>query len=201
MAFEYQGARFHISHDAGTTWHRRGRLPELEGAAFIASRLWVIPRSDGAPEVLLALATSHSVMGGPQHWPESGASLFRSIDEGRTWDLAWGSDDGFGLDGVLMGPYREGAGTGAEGLPGTPQVFRREAGQDSWLFGLEGGREATLLSSSGGLRWTQVHLPSDPRARLVSLGPGGEVLVGGYPEKLQTVRLEDFKAGPTPATP
>jgi hypothetical protein len=54
------------------------------------------------------------------------------------------------------------------------------------------------MSEDGGVYWRQVHLPSDPRARLLVMLSNGEVMVGGAKPGHRMVRVEDFVRGPPP---
>jgi hypothetical protein len=195
FAFDHMGSRFYASTDGGTHWQVRGRLPELGNAEFAVSVTWVIPATQEQPRVLLALATSGTEFGGAAHWPEAGARLFRSVDDGATWDLAWEAgdpsdvqnrnntldEDRFSaLDGTLLGPVATERYT-------------------TWLLHLDSWPSVGTLFSEDGIHWTLYHLPGYWNAVPLTAWADGRVLVStGWPGPTTEVRADDFEYGPAP---
>jgi hypothetical protein len=192
MAFEYLGSRFFVSNDAGGSWQARGRLPELESTVFAASRLWIVPPSSRDPDpVLLALGVVDRAMGGPPQWPSTQGRLFRSVDGGATWDLAWGWPDGVLLtDGALMGP------------------IETENGGPRWLLQLDAFQSSDLavtLASADGVEWWPVQFNAMPHARVLAAWPDGKLLVARYvqfparqPHRLIEAGVDDLQRRPDP---
>lgn len=189
MAFEHEGSRLYVSRDAGRSWEARGRLPKLGTERFTANRLWIVPRSGDDPRVLLAVAASREppVMGGIPKSPIHSARLFRSVDDGATWDLAWPAGDRIGWSGLdvgasspLLGPIEQ------ESHP-------------TWLLdaGLDPG---TVLKSylGPGYGWQSVYLAENPRARVLAVDDDGGILVSkGWTEPgLLRIDVDDFTQGP-----
>ncbi len=65
-----------------------------------------------------------------------------------------------------------------------------------WIFGFQRGEGDTVRSVDGGMTWRQVHLPSEPRARMLALWEDGTLDVDGPDRGPQTVRVEDYVDGP-----
>jgi hypothetical protein len=183
MAFSFStnaGSRFYVSKDSGDTWEPRGRLPELPNEGFLAGRLWLVPASRDKPEVLLALATSNTGLGGAAHWNESGARVFRSTDGGAMWDVAWGDYEQIALEGALFGPA---------------------AGASVWVLALAGGRPVTIVSEDGGIQWRQIHVDSQPSAQVVAMLPSGKPLVWDLASGILEMGVDAFERGPPPPAP
>jgi hypothetical protein len=163
MAFGYLEPRFYVSTDGGDHWQARGRLPELGYAESVGTRLWMLFPPHQAGPLLVALANSGTGLGGGPHWPESGARVFRSSDQGRTWDLTWEPDDEAekppAWDGVLMGPIAN----------GQPMDF------PDWILTV--GPTALMVKSNGRLHNEIVQADAYP----IAVWPDGSVLVAEVP--------------------
>ena len=188
FAFEHRGSQLLVSEDAGRSWEPRGRLPA------VANRLWIVPATATTPRVLLALASTGvgPVNGMIPKWPSLHARLYRSVDEGWTWEPVWppedeseGSNPNTGLlisldshtvHGRLMGPLD----AGAEG--------------PTWLLepGLAG---STVLLSEDALDWTPYHLPDEPVARFLGLREDGTLLYSGGDAGVEEVSLDALEPG------
>jgi hypothetical protein len=194
LAFGYLGPTFFISHDRGRSWQRRGRLPAGETQGPFATRLWVLPASEASPETLIALATISSGIGGGPHWPESGARLYRSLDEGATWQETWpGTDVPSAVSAVpskrihLFGPIRS------------------EVTAPMWLLDVDGRK--LLRSTDHGGTWAEVHVAGtlhDPYrdiVHIVAIEPSGEMWISAWTddryERIQT-HVEELLPGPPP---
>jgi hypothetical protein len=189
MGFQSLDSRFFTSTDGGDNWQPGGKLPRLMYAESVGTRLWVVPATADQPRVLLALGNSSSAIGGGPHWPESGARVFSSNDDGQTWDLAWEAEGDLlaqaALDGTLIGPI----------WPSPPSRMA-----PTWLLMLE--NRILLLGDSEAAVLSQYHLPDDPEAYPIAALPDGKLLVaGGKSGELREVALDAFVRGapPTPA--
>lgn len=186
MGFRSLDSHFAISTDAGGIWQPRGALPSLIYEDFVGTRLWVVPATADRPRVLLALGNSDTQFGGGPHWPESGARLFSSKDDGQSWDLAWEAEDvpsgQWALDGTLIGP-----------------IMHDDDPTPTWLLRLED--HILLVGDSDAAVWSQHHLPDDPKAYPIAALPDGKLLVaGGKSGALREVALDAFVRG-APPTP
>lgn len=188
FAFEHRGSQLLVSEDGGRSWERRGRLPA------VANRLWIVPATASTPRVLLALASTGvpPVNGMIPKWPSLDSRLYRSVDEGSTWEPVWPPEDDsegsnpntrllISLDystvhGRLMGPLD----AGAEG--------------PTWLLepGLGG---STVLLSQDALHWAPYHLPDEPVARFLGLREDGTLLFSGGDAGVEEVSLDALEPG------
>lgn len=195
FAFEHRGVRFLASEDAGRSWEPRGRLPVI-GDPYVANRLWIVPATESTPRVLLALASNVEppINGMIPKWPSMDSRLFRSIDEGWSWELVWPpvdesdadrlfsdlqSLDPHSMDGRLMGPLDG----GVEG--------------PTWL--LEPGLEnSTVLLSEDGLDWAPYHLPDKPGARFLGLREDGRLLFSASYSGVEETSIDALRPGVGP---
>lgn len=189
MAFDYLDTGFHVSADGGDTWEPRGRLPEINYREDVATRLWTFPARGDGPPVLVAMGNDNSSWGGPPHWPEAGARLFRSVDGGRTWELAWQDPlnpwHTEALDGELLGPISVRAG-------------QYTSPESAWMVVLflsyASPCPIVLTTLDGGLTWHEVFLPEDGGARPIAVSDG-DILVRSTSRHESTVPLDRFEFG------
>ncbi|MEO8084987.1 MAG: sialidase family protein [Ardenticatenales bacterium] len=196
-AFEHGGGRFYLSKDGGDHWQPRGALPadpKSWMASPVAGTTWAIAPTDGRPRIWLALATIDTGFGGGMHWPESGARLYRSTDDGRSWELAWDAEREADNDARprSMTSTRQPLLVAPDALL-LPCVASIDPG---------GWTNATLLSHDGGLTWRPFHLATDPDACPLAVLPDGRIVTEGYwRDGPTTVGLDAFVPGiPAPAT-
>lgn len=191
IAFEHLGGRCFLSTDGGDRWSARGRLPvdaaDEEGGPF-AGESWIIPAVAGRPRIVLTVASGGTQFGGMRHWPEAGLLLFRSTDDGATWERVYPADR----------PAREHVtAADSESFSSSVELLGETAGTwvlraDEWVTGI-------LLSHDGGLTWQRFHFGDDPLASLLAVQPGGRVLVGGYLQGgLRTETLDSLVPGAPP---
>ena len=194
LAFDYLGPTFFVSHNRGRSWQQRGRLPSELSYGPYATRLWVLPASTEHNEVLLALATSDTGIGGGPHWPESGVRLYISRDQGTTWHESW---PGSGIPSQIHAvPF---IGIHLFGPIGGSAETR------TWLLDVDG--QVLLRCDDQGGTWAEVHVPGtlqDPyrsAGRLVAAEPAGDLwfsakLQDGF-ERIQT-HVDKLLPGPPP---
>lgn len=193
IAFEHLGAQCFISTDGGDHWSAGGALGSKGGnvddyryEGLFADESWIIPAAAGGPRILLAMGTTGTGYGGGSHWPEWGIRLFRSIDDGITWSLAWSPDRHWdGMDNSLG---------------------------DAELLGETGGtlvlrastyRSSALLSRDGGMTWQERWVADEPEAVPLAVAPDGVVVGAGRRrtagrEGVWTVALDGFVDRPLP---
>ena len=183
MAFGYLDTRFYVSRDGGDHWEARGRIAKHNEWGLVGTHLWFLPANERRPRVLMALGNGDTSLGGQPHWPESDVIVFRSVDEGWNWTVAWDWSyiRGKGTeDGMLMGP-----------IPGNAGDLL------SWILELWGAD--VLLTRDDGLHWAPAHISDDSEAYPLAVLPNGMILVSGASEgKPREVPLKAFEDLPTP---
>ena len=186
--FEYLGPRFVVSTDFGSTWTLRGRLPDLMYERFVGSRIWVIPSTPEHPRVLLALAASDAAMGGSAQWPIMGSRLFRSIDGGYHWDLAWESKSSPRSAGEVVI------------LPQSARLFGplSDGVSPSWLISLKTHIRTgpIFLTSQDGTRWFSRYISGHSDATVLAVHEDGRIVIRDpvADETIETL-VEDLSLG------
>ena len=193
--FDYLSPQFIVSKDFGTTWTARGQLPIIGDERFVGSKIWVIPATAEQPRILIALAASKEANGGGAQWPHRGARLFRSVDDGHHWDLAWQLDSlssTLTSDDLVLGHWNV-------RLFGPFAKSEDGVGDSSskWLISMTSILPLLFLSSDDGIHWTSNHLSTIPNGRMLSAYEDGRLQIyNSETNEIVEAHLKDLDFGP-----
>lgn len=197
MILGFRGPNAFVSSDGGDTWERRGRMPSVKQSTGVVGTSFMIPDSDAPYPAMLAIATTHSLVRGDLHWPESGTRLLASTDGGWTWDVTWLPDHedlmeamALGWEGRLVGP-----------------VSAKDESDDRrvrWYLvvndrvTLELGLPSDLRDDEENdqVRASQRHLPAHPNAvPIAPAGPGRLLVFDRESHEAFEVAVDEFERG------